>query len=84
MSTYILTFSASFNHIIESVLDNLSWNFSGILSELLQTAVVLLMAAGLGVYPKGPVKLIKRVKIAHSFLHTVSNQFHVISLSLPM
>ena len=33
---------------------------------------------------KGPVKLIKRVKIAHSFLQSVSNQFHVIILSLPM
>ena len=33
---------------------------------------------------KGPVKLIKRVKIAHSFLRSVSNQFHVIILSLPM
>ena len=32
---------------------------------------------------KGPVKLIKRVKIAHSVLQSVSNQFHVISLSLP-
>ena len=31
---------------------------------------------------KGPVKLIKRVKIAHSFLQSVSNQFHVIILSL--
>ena len=33
---------------------------------------------------KGPVKLIKRVKIAHSFLQSVSDQFHVIILSLPM
>ena len=33
---------------------------------------------------KGPVKLIKWVKIAHSFLQFVSNQFHVIILSLPM
>ena len=33
---------------------------------------------------KGPVKLIKRVKIAHSFLRYVSNQFDVIILSLPM
>ena len=33
---------------------------------------------------KGPVKLIKRVKIAHSFLQAVSNQFHVIILNLPM
>ena len=30
-----------------------------------------------------PVKLIRRVKIAHSFLQCVSNQFHVIILSLP-
>ena len=27
---------------------------------------------------KGPVELIKLVKIAHSFLQSVSNQFHVI------
>ena len=33
---------------------------------------------------KGPVKLIKRVKIANSFLQSVSDQFHVIILSLPM
>ena len=33
---------------------------------------------------KGPVKLIQRVKIAHSFLQSVSNQFHVIILRLPM
>ena len=33
---------------------------------------------------KGPVKLIKRVKIAHSFSQSVSNQFHFIILSLPM
>ena len=33
---------------------------------------------------KGPVKLIKRMKIAHSFLQPVSNQFQVIILSLPM
>ena len=33
---------------------------------------------------KGPVKLIKRVKIAHSFLQSVLNQFHVIILSLPI
>ena len=31
-----------------------------------------------------PFKLINRVKIAHSFLQSVSNQFHVIILSLPM
>ena len=33
---------------------------------------------------KGPVKLIKQVKIAHSFSQSVSNQFHVIILSLPL
>ena len=33
---------------------------------------------------KGPVKLIKRVNIAHPFLQSVSDQFHVIILSLPM
>ena len=31
---------------------------------------------------KGPVKLIKRVKIAHSFLQSVSDQFHIIILTL--
>ena len=33
---------------------------------------------------KGLVKLIKWVEITHSFLQSVSNQFHVIILSLPM
>ena len=33
---------------------------------------------------EGPVKLIKRVKIAHSFSKSVSNQFHVIILGLPV
>ena len=33
---------------------------------------------------KRPVKLIQRVKIAHSFLQPVSNLFHFIVLSLPM
>ena len=34
---------------------------------------------------EGPVKLIKWVKIAHSFLQYVSDQFHIIILSfLPM
>ena len=33
---------------------------------------------------KGSIKLIKRVKIVHSFLQSVSNQFYVIMLSLPM
>ena len=33
---------------------------------------------------EGPVKLIKLVKIAHSFLQSVSHQFHVIILSLLM
>ena len=31
-----------------------------------------------------PVKIIQRVKMAHSFLQSVSNQFHFIILSLPM
>ena len=31
---------------------------------------------------KEPVKLVKRVKIAHAFLQSVSNEFHVIILSL--
>ena len=33
---------------------------------------------------KGPVKLIKQVKITHSFLQSMSNQFHIIILSLPI
>ena len=33
---------------------------------------------------KGPVKLMQWVKIAHSFLQSVSDQFHVIILSLPV
>ena len=33
---------------------------------------------------RGPVKLIQRVKIAHSFLQSLSNLFHFIILSLPM
>ena len=33
---------------------------------------------------KGPVKLMQRVKIAHSFVQSLSDQFHVIILSLPM
>ena len=36
----------------------------------------------INVLQKGPVKLIKRVKIAYSFLQSVSNQFHIIILSL--
>ena len=33
---------------------------------------------------KGPVKLMQRVKIAHSLLRSESNQFHFIILSLSM
>ena len=33
---------------------------------------------------KEPEKLMQQVKIAHSFLESVSNQFHVIILSLPL
>ena len=32
----------------------------------------------------GPVKLIKQVKLAHSFLPSVSDQFHFIILSILM
>ena len=35
-------------------------------------------------YDEGLVKLIERAKIADSFLQSVSNQFHVIILSLPL
>ena len=38
----------------------------------------------LPILSKGPVKLIQRVKIAHSFLRSVSNLFHFIILSLHM
>ena len=34
------------------------------------------------IFDKGPVKLIKQVKTAHSFLQSVSNQFQVIILRL--
>ena len=34
-----------------------------------------------GLEPKGHVKLIQQVKIAHSFLQSVSNLFHFIILS---
>ena len=36
------------------------------------------------IFDKGPVKLIKLVKIARSFLQSVSNQFLIIILSLPV
>ena len=36
------------------------------------------------IFDKGPVKLMQRVKLAHSFLQSVANQFDVIILSLPM
>ena len=36
------------------------------------------------IFDKGPVKLIQKDKIAHSFLQSVSNLFHFIILSLPM
>ena len=35
------------------------------------------------IFDKGTVKLMQRVKIARSYLKSVSNQFHVIILSLP-
>ena len=35
------------------------------------------------IFDKGHVKLMQRVKIAHSFLQSVSDQFHVIILSWP-
>ena len=36
------------------------------------------------IFDKGPVNLIKRVKIAHSFSRSVSDQFHIIILNLPL
>ena len=36
------------------------------------------------IFDKGPIKLMQWMKIAHSFLQSVSNQFHVIILNLPM
>ena len=53
------------------------WLSVGLLIDLLQVPLE-------DTQHKGPVKLIKRLKIAHSFLQSVSNQFHVIILSLPM
>ena len=35
-------------------------------------------------FGKGPVKLMQQVKMAHSFLQSVSNLFHFINLSLVM
>ena len=52
--------------------------FSAVLISLLKTLTKI------EIHCKGPVKLIKRVKIAHSFLQSVSDQFQVIILSLPM
>ena len=46
--------------------------------------VIKLHFRNLVTFPKGPVKLIKRVKIAHLFLQSVSDQFHVINLGLPI
>ena len=43
-----------------------------------------LMDSSYTLWNKGPVKLIKPVKIAHSFSQSVSDQFHVIILSLSM
>ena len=36
------------------------------------------------IFDEGPVKLMQKVEITHSFLQSVSNQFHVIILCLPM
>ena len=47
-------------------------------------SVIALEVSGCDKRKKGLVKLIKRMKIAHSILQSVSNQFHVIILSLPM
>ena len=62
-----------------------NWEFSSLFlfaNKLLRKK--LLAVAKTRFRPKGPVKLIKRVKIAHSFLQSVSIQFHVIILKLPM
>ena len=63
----------------------------GVISEELQTkkfemytSVAMVTILSYQQVIKGPVKLIKRVKIAPSFLQSVSNQFHVIILRLPM
>ena len=53
-------------------------------SFIVSTFPMLFLLLFLELYNKGPVKLIKRVKTAHSFLQSVSNQFHVIILSWPM
>ena len=36
------------------------------------------------IFDKGPVRLMQRVEIAHSFLRSVSGQFHVVILGLPV
>ena len=36
------------------------------------------------IFDKGPVKLMQRVKVARLFLQSMSNQFCVIILSLPI
>ena len=54
-----------------------SQHLSGFVSTV--TLMLLLVRTS-----KGPVKLIKRVKIAHLFSQYVSDQFHVIILSLLM
>ena len=42
------------------------------------------LKSNLSLVSKGPMKLIQRVKIAHSFLQSVSNLLHFIVLSFPM
>ena len=49
-----------------------------------QVPMTLRSQATVSLFHKGPVKLKQRVQIAHSFLRSSSNQFHVIILSLSM
>ena len=65
---------------IESKIQNMSRLFPAFGNQELLPFNPILDGGGGG---NGAVKLIKRVKIAHSFLPSVSNQFHVIILSWP-
>ena len=61
-----------------------NWLFGNASFSVLEYSIVEILNFESLIKEKGPVKLIERVTIAHSFLHSVSNQFHVIVLSLPM
>ena len=52
--------------------------------KLQMKQALFMFAYSYRLFKKGPVKLIKQVKIAYSILQSVSNQFHFIILILPM